>query len=489
MAINPFRVGELQLPQPLRPVPIDFSPLQSIGEGIGQYRQQQQIGGILAGATGPDGQLDLDKAARDMAAAGFAGQANRLLDSALRQKALTSAEADRAEGRRLTERGQDITSAHQKALEADLAERRRIAEMEANRPTIHAVPPSLTDPGGIYSVPRQGGAPTMYPFPGATAAPGPVPAPAPAVPGATPAAPAVAPQPPPAVVPATAAPVVAPVVAPAPADAKAAPVYNEDYLNSLRTPQLRSIVKQIANYDVDVKEFEAKDRPALLAAAKQYRPDFNSSEFQKRGTPPSGEVAGRVGLGNDFLSKLDDTKDEQGNVVPGIRSRIIAGETASLGGRAQAFINTGGPGELARVIDGGAESLERMLTGAGMPASEAATYKRRYAFDIKTPTREDQVRKLNELEQALRYVGTEVGRGRGGKDLVTGFQSQFGKAIPPASSARQTAPASTKVQNQEEANDATGRARRAYRLGAPREAVLEQMRKDGIPNPERVLGN
>ena len=75
MAINPFRVGELQLPQPLRPVPIDFSPLQSIGEGIGQYRQQQQIGGILAGATGPDGQLDLDKAARDMAAAGFAGQA------------------------------------------------------------------------------------------------------------------------------------------------------------------------------------------------------------------------------------------------------------------------------------------------------------------------------------------------------------------------------------------------------------------------------
>src|SRR6188768_2007736 len=250
MAINPFRVGELQLPQPLRPVPIDFSPLQSIGEGIGQYRQQQQIGGILAGATGPDGQLDLDKAARDMAAAGFAGQANRLLDSALRQKALTSAEADRAEGRRLTERGQDITSAHQKALEADLAERRRIAELEANRPTYHAVPPSLTDPGTILEYPRQGGPPKTYPFPGATAAPGPVPAAPTAV---APAGPAVAPQPQPqAAVPATAAPVVAPVVTPAPPDAKAAPVYNEDYLNSLRTPQLRSIVKQIANYDVDV---------------------------------------------------------------------------------------------------------------------------------------------------------------------------------------------------------------------------------------------
>jgi hypothetical protein len=484
MAINPFRVGELQLPQPLRPVPIDFSPLQSIGEGIGQYRQQQQIGGILAGATGPDGQLDLDKAARDMAAAGFAGQANRLLDSALRQKALTSAEADRAEGRRLTERGQDITSAHQKALEADLAERRRITEMEANRPTIHAVPPSLTDPGGIYSVPRQGGAPTMYPFPGATAAPGPVPA----VPTAVaPAGPAVAPQPQ-AAVPATAAPVVAPVVAPAPADAKAAPVYNEDYLNSLRTPQLRSIVKQIANYDVDVKEFEAKDRPALLAAAKQYRPDFNASEFQKRGTPPSGEVAGRVGLGNDFLSKLDDTKDEQGNVVPGIRSRIIAGETASLGGRAQAFINTGGPGELARVIDGGAESLERMLTGAGMPASEAATYKRRYAFDIKTPTREDQVRKLNELEQALRYVGTEVGRGRGGKDLVTGFQSQFGKAIPPALSARQTPTAATKVEDQAGANLRIQQARDAVKAGAPRDAVIKRLQEQNVPNAARMLG-
>jgi len=46
-----------------------------------------------------------------------------------------------------------------------------------------------------------------------------------------------------------------------------------------------------------------------------------------------------------------------------------------------------------------------------------------------------------------------------------------------------------RVGSTSEANDAIGRARNAYRQGAPRDAVLEQMRKDGIPNPEMVLGN
>ena len=86
MAINPFRVGELQLPQPLRPVPIDFAPLQSIGEGIGQYRQQQQIGSILAGATDEAGNVDPVKAANGLFAAGHTVQANRLLETALHQR-------------------------------------------------------------------------------------------------------------------------------------------------------------------------------------------------------------------------------------------------------------------------------------------------------------------------------------------------------------------------------------------------------------------
>jgi len=115
MAINPFRVGELQLPQPLRPVPIDFSPLQSIGEGIGQYRQQQQISSILAGATDEAGNVDPIKAATALGAAGFGAHAQRMLDTALRQKALTSEEANRTEQRRLQERGQDITAGHYKA--------------------------------------------------------------------------------------------------------------------------------------------------------------------------------------------------------------------------------------------------------------------------------------------------------------------------------------------------------------------------------------
>lgn len=128
MAINPFRVGELQLPQPLRPPAIDFSPLQSIGEGIGQYRQKQQIGGILASATGPDGQLDLNKAAAGLASAGFAGHAQRLLDSAMRQAAQRSLEQHQRTSEETTRRGQDITAGHYSAAEREAAARTKLEQ-------------------------------------------------------------------------------------------------------------------------------------------------------------------------------------------------------------------------------------------------------------------------------------------------------------------------------------------------------------------------
>src|SRR5881394_3523741 len=132
MAINPFRVGELQLPQPLRPVPIDFSPLSQIGDAIGQYRQQQEIGSILRGATDESGNLDIQKAAAGLGAAGHLVAANRLIDTATRQAAQKASEET-------ARRGQDITAGHYKATEAQAAEllKQRQQEFEQGKVQTH----------------------------------------------------------------------------------------------------------------------------------------------------------------------------------------------------------------------------------------------------------------------------------------------------------------------------------------------------------------
>ena len=114
-------------------------------------------------------------------------------------------------------------------------------------------------------------------------------------------------------------------------------------------------------------------------------------------------------------------------------TRVLAGPTVKqrfgdLG--AEPVLPDPGDGEL-RFGQGAArgESLEgRGLTGAGMSNTEATNYARRYQFSL-IDTKETQLRKLNELENALRYVTTEVGKGRGGDDLLKDFSSQFGKAV------------------------------------------------------------
>src|SRR5262245_27635192 len=70
MAINPIRIGQLDLPPNPHPVPFKFTGLQELGEGIGRWSDQREVGKILAGAIGPDGNLDVNKAAAGIAASG-----------------------------------------------------------------------------------------------------------------------------------------------------------------------------------------------------------------------------------------------------------------------------------------------------------------------------------------------------------------------------------------------------------------------------------
>jgi hypothetical protein len=93
MAILPFdmRGAKLELPPPLRPVAIDFSPIKGIGEDIGAFRQQQQAGDIIKGATDASGNLDIGRAADELDRNGLTRYAETLRTAANKQQALAQA--------------------------------------------------------------------------------------------------------------------------------------------------------------------------------------------------------------------------------------------------------------------------------------------------------------------------------------------------------------------------------------------------------------
>jgi hypothetical protein len=413
MAINPFpRIQPLEitpaLPSGARAPEGTFSNIASLGDAIGQYRERNAMGELLQGAIDPKtGVLDTNKAATLIALSGRdATKYLTLAEAAARAK---EASAYRQEALDVAREGRTI---QQKQL--DLAIRK------ADEPTRQVVPPTLMNPGGVYSIPREGD-PSYRPFPLPPDPPPPVIAPQSAIPGgpnlaafdpndpenAPPYRVAGPPMPPPQA-PATAAPA-APVIAP-----PAAPGRNEAILQRL-PPAARTIVKGLAEYEIDPNTLTGRDREEAIAAAKIYRPDYNMTEYQKRSSPPSSETQGRMGLAKGFIE-----------LIPQIKERMRAGELDFGEGTPNALLRRGRQGELINAIDEGADALLRGLTGAGMPESEAARYQRRYQWSL-TDDRQTRVQKLDGLERALRFVVTEQGKGRGGDDLLKGFQSQFGK--------------------------------------------------------------
>jgi len=460
MAINPFpRIQALDIPVALpsaaRAPEGTFANIASIGDAIGSYRERNAMGELLRGAVDPQtGALDMNKAATAIALSGR---------DPVRYLTLLEAEARRKEA--ADYRGQSLDVARQGR---DIQERQfKLEEEKAKRGTRQVVPPSLMSPGGVYDIPPEGD-PRFRPFPNPPAV-GPqsaldVPAPNMAAvepnPEEAPPYSVAGPPVPPPQAPATAAPAAA---AAAPA---ATPDRNEAFLQRL-PPNAQTIVKGVANYEIDPATLTGKDREEVIAAAKLYRPDYNMTEYQKRGTPPSGEVAARIGLSKAFLEK-----------APAIRERLQANELNSWTGAAAAIWGQGGPGELRRAIDEGSEALLRGLTGAGMGIQEAQNYARRYQFDLRD-NRDTAIRKLNELENALRYVTTEVGKGRGGEDVLKGFTSQFGKPVVEV----------PKVKSEAEANTLVGKARDALqRDPSQRDEIIKRLRDRGVPNPELLLG-
>ena len=486
MAINPFRIGQLEIPANPQQRPIDFSGLATLGEGLGRYREQQQLGEIMAGAVDPaTGELDWNKAAKAIAISG-------------RDPTKVLSQLTAREGLARQEAAQRSTEAYQRAQEeiarARLAEEARAnaaREAQSRRQWVAPVPGTLMEPerpGGVIELGPPGQAPTWHPIQRPGAAPAPAPTPGPqsevppgVVPGPAPTATLDPERGPPYQVagPTTAAAPPAPAAAP-PAPA-AAPPRNEGYLQSL-PPAAQIVVKSVADYDRDPASLRAEDKDQILAAAKRYRPDFSPAEFQKRGTPPSSETQGRMGLGKDFLE-----------TVPQIKTRIQNDELNSASGRFQAHFGQNRPGELVTQINKGADALVRGLTGAGMSIPEASKYAKAYEFVV-YDTKETQLRKVNGLERALRYVVTEQGKGRGGEDFLKGFVSQFGEEVlsegerAPKKTSKGTSKELPKVQNDEEATLYIKAAQKALREKRKSyEFLVEDLRKRDIKNPELYL--
>jgi hypothetical protein len=115
------------------------------------------------------------------------------------------------------------------------------------------------------------------------------------------------------------------------------------------------------------------------------------------------ETAGRTGLADSFLGNFDT-----------IRQKVASGAVTGPYDRFSATNNSSSEaGQIYQAIQTGVDSLQRMLTGAGMPASEASQYAYRYLPGY-TDTAESAAAKLDRLKLELQSVKERVMQGRGG---------------------------------------------------------------------------
>lgn len=159
---------------------------------------------------------------------------------------------------------------------------------------------------------------------------------------------------------------------------------------------------------------------------------WNDANDQTKGVHPieggpatvlPSEAAGRIGLADSFLKNFDT-----------IRGKVASGSVTGPLDRFQATNNSSSEaGQIYQSIQTGVDSLQRMLTGAGMPASEASQYAFRYLPGY-TDTAESMVAKLDRLKSELESVQTKVMQGRGGSGSPQqpSPDAQSGDAPPPS---------------------------------------------------------
>lgn len=179
--------------------------------------------------------------------------------------------------------------------------------------------------------------------------------------------------------------------------------------SSIYDPQSKTWVKN-PNAGID------KEKYGALPSGKRWI-DPNDPSKGVEGIPGAAElpaeVSARIGLAKSFLSTLPD-----------LRKRVDRGDIGlnpdasdkNLKNHGMAIANVGVPGETKRMLDAGAESLIRMLTGAGMNKEEATQTAEQYRLTAKDTTFSIKS-KIDALERHLYHIGDVLSMGRGANIL------------------------------------------------------------------------
>jgi hypothetical protein len=458
----------------------------------GQYRDKQEVGRLLQSAVDPKtGSLDWNKAATTLAVSGR--DPETYLRAATAQAGLREREA-----------AQRALEQHYRATEEQARQGLDLRKQEIEQGKVLDF--TVEDPLGLGPPKRfrrypDGRQEQIYPpsttAPPTTPAPAVTPAPQSALPGgpnvaqanpeeAPPYRVAGPPQPVPSSAPPSVAPQAAPVVPAATSTAAretALQQFGQQY-----GPDAVPIFRDILDYKRGLPA-EDKLKQKWITAARQIDPSFDPSRFEQENKRPtkSSEMAARLGIGGKFQVDMEDQKDAQGNILPGIRSRIKAGELNKDWPTALAAnYYKGGPGEVRQLIDDGAEALVRMLTGAGLNMEEARDYGNRFKFRL-VDNQKESLTKANNLSNVLTAVEHAVDTGKSSPDEI---RKVLGQRAPSEFAA-------PKVQNEAEANQYFGaaqsrldreRQRGASReaLAAKREELVNDLRQRQVPYADRL---
>lgn len=113
-----------------------------------------------------------------------------------------------------------------------------------------------------------------------------------------------------------------------------------------------------------------------------------------------GEIAARFGLSTDFFRDVDF-----------LTKQIEKGVTTGLEGQTNLALGRGAAGQVWRLASDGSDAMQRLLTGAGMPASEAENYVARFLPTF-GDTKATQLDKVRNLTRRLKGIVETAARGR-----------------------------------------------------------------------------
>ena len=128
-------------------------------------------------------------------------------------------------------------------------------------------------------------------------------------------------------------------------------------------------VKTVSPTD-DIREYEMAKQQGYPGTFQQYMLEMKKAGASSVNVnaPIPAEIGARIGLGERFLSTdFDDTV-----------AKIQSGEATGPFDYLKGTFGRGDAGEVQRRMATGVDSLRRNLTGAGIAATEAADYARRY---------------------------------------------------------------------------------------------------------------